>query len=188
MSILDRVLSLLGLREERSRDGDARAGAPESAVSVEHEPGREAPADATDTPGSSGGAETAHTTPGGRTDGVDAAEEAETEEADTATDARVGGEPDRPAADEAPADESTPEDGPEADAAGSTRYADADGATEPVESIKGIGPAYAARLDRLDVETVGDLAAADPAALADGSDISEKRIARWIERARTRLE
>ncbi len=183
MSILDRVLSLLGLREERSRDGDARAGAPESAVSVEHEPGREAPADATDTPGSSGGAET---------DGVDTAEEA-----DTATATRAGGEPDRPAADagpdgttadEAPADESTPEDGPEADAAGSPRYADADGATEPVESIKGIGPAYAARLDRFDVETVGDLAAADPAGLADGSDISEKRIARWIERARTRLE
>jgi predicted flap endonuclease-1-like 5' DNA nuclease len=182
MSILDRVLSLLGLREERSRDGDARAGAAESAVSVEHEPGREESADATDTPGPSDGDETAHATPADRTDGVDAAAEAKTGAADTDTDT------DASAADETPADEPTPAGGSEADAAGSTRYADADGATDPVESIKGIGPAYAARLDRLDVETVGDLAAADPAALADGSDVSEKRIARWIERARTRLE
>jgi predicted flap endonuclease-1-like 5' DNA nuclease len=186
MSILDRVLSLLGLREERSRDGDAPAGAAESAVSVEHEPGREEPTDAADATDATA-AGTAHTTPVDRADGVDAADAAD------AADATEAGGSARPAADagadRATADEATTDEPtPAADAGEPSRYADADGATEPVESIKGIGPAYAARLDRLDVETVGDLAAADPAALADGSDISEKRIARWIERARTRLE
>ncbi|PSP57805.1 hypothetical protein BRC72_07605 [Halobacteriales archaeon QH_7_66_36] len=52
-----------------------------------------------------------------------------------------------------------------------------------VESISGIGPAYANRLADAGVESVGDLAAADADALAEETGISAKRIGRWIERA-----
>lgn len=59
-------------------------------------------------------------------------------------------------------------------------------AAEPVESIKGVGPSYASRLGDAGVDTVGDLAGADAAALAESTDLSEKRIARWIEQAEAR--
>ena len=52
-----------------------------------------------------------------------------------------------------------------------------------VEEIKGIGPAYAERLAEIDIETVDQLAAADAADIAEGASISEKRAARWIDRA-----
>ncbi|OAQ51783.1 hypothetical protein HTG_15485 [Natrinema mahii] len=57
---------------------------------------------------------------------------------------------------------------------------------EPVDSIKGIGPAYADRLAGAGVETVGELAVADAADLAEQTDISEKRIQGWIDRAEVR--
>lgn len=55
---------------------------------------------------------------------------------------------------------------------------------ENVETISGIGPAYAARLADAGVETVPDLLAADADALADETGISAKRIGRWMDRAR----
>ena len=58
-----------------------------------------------------------------------------------------------------------------------------DGSTEPVETIKGIGPAYAGRLEEFGIGTVGELAAADAAEVADGIDVSESRVSDWIERA-----
>jgi predicted flap endonuclease-1-like 5' DNA nuclease len=61
-----------------------------------------------------------------------------------------------------------------------------EGSGEPVDSIKGIGPAYADRLADADVETVAELAAADAAELAERTDISEKRIQGWIDRAEVR--
>jgi predicted flap endonuclease-1-like 5' DNA nuclease len=76
--------------------------------------------------------------------------------------------------------------GTNTDAAGADDAA-ADGADgEPVQVIKGIGPAYADRLSATGVETVADLAAADVEDLAAATDLSEKRIGRWVERARTR--
>jgi len=57
---------------------------------------------------------------------------------------------------------------------------------EPVTEIKGIGPAYADRLAGAGVETVAELAASDAAELADQTDISEKRIQGWIDRAEVR--
>ncbi|NKE36839.1 helix-hairpin-helix domain-containing protein [Natronococcus sp. JC468] len=57
---------------------------------------------------------------------------------------------------------------------------------EPVDVIKGIGPAYADRLADAGVETVAELAAADAAALESETDISEKRIQGWIDRAKVR--
>jgi predicted flap endonuclease-1-like 5' DNA nuclease len=53
-----------------------------------------------------------------------------------------------------------------------------------VETISGIGPAYAARLADAGVESVPDLLAADADALAEETGISAKRIGRWMERAR----
>lgn len=58
------------------------------------------------------------------------------------------------------------------------------GGDEPVDSLSGIGPAYAERLSEAGVETVGDLAAADAADLDAATDIGEGRLASWIEQAR----
>ncbi|MEY7848605.1 helix-hairpin-helix domain-containing protein [Natrarchaeobius sp. A-rgal3] len=58
--------------------------------------------------------------------------------------------------------------------------------SEPVDSIKGIGPAYADRLADAGVETVANLADADAGELAEQTDISEKRLQGWIDRAEVR--
>lgn len=59
--------------------------------------------------------------------------------------------------------------------------APAEGAS--VDTINGIGPAYTERLGNAGVETVPELRAADAVSLAEATDISEKRITRWQERA-----
>ncbi|QLG28579.1 helix-hairpin-helix domain-containing protein [Halorarum halophilum] len=53
----------------------------------------------------------------------------------------------------------------------------------PVKKIRGIGPAYADRLSDMGIDTVADLAAADPAEVAEGTNVSESRVSRWIDRA-----
>jgi len=60
------------------------------------------------------------------------------------------------------------------------------GDSDPVETIKGIGDAYAARLAKAGIETVADLAAADPADLAEATEIAEGRLENWIEQANER--
>lgn len=60
-----------------------------------------------------------------------------------------------------------------------------DDADEPVDTISGIGPAYAEQLAEAGVETVGDLASADAVTLADETGLGEGRVADWIESART---
>lgn len=57
---------------------------------------------------------------------------------------------------------------------------------ESVTDIKGIGPAYAERLEAAGVESVGDLATADAAELAAATEISETRLQNWIDRAGAR--
>ncbi|WP_306056502.1 helix-hairpin-helix domain-containing protein [Natronococcus wangiae] len=64
--------------------------------------------------------------------------------------------------------------------------AETDEQSDPVDVIKGIGPAYADRLADAGVETVADLADADAAELESETDISEKRIQGWIDRAQVR--
>lgn len=54
---------------------------------------------------------------------------------------------------------------------------------DPVTEIKGIGPAYADRLHGQGIETVGQLADADPAAIAAETDLGEGRVSDWVERA-----
>ena len=52
-----------------------------------------------------------------------------------------------------------------------------------VESINGIGPAYAKRLGEAGVESVAELSAADADTLAEETGISAKRISGWIDSA-----
>lgn len=59
-------------------------------------------------------------------------------------------------------------------------------AGEPVDAVKGIGPAYAERLEAAGVETVADLAATDPEALAETTGLGAGRVSGWIERAESR--
>jgi predicted flap endonuclease-1-like 5' DNA nuclease len=54
------------------------------------------------------------------------------------------------------------------------------------DTIEGIGPAYAERLAGAGISTVGELAVADAEGVAEATGISEKRVSRWIERARAR--
>ncbi|MFC4986983.1 helix-hairpin-helix domain-containing protein [Saliphagus infecundisoli] len=60
------------------------------------------------------------------------------------------------------------------------------GDDQPVETIKGIGPAYAERLADAGVETVGDLAAADSEELAAETGIAPTRVQGWIDRVNSR--
>lgn len=99
----------------------------------------------------------------------------------------AGPVPDEPEGTDAPGDAADAEDGNDtADVADSHDAADAEGGTtvaDSVETVDGIGPAYAERLGSAGVETVPELREADAVSLAEATDISEKRISRWQERA-----
>jgi len=104
---------------------------------------------------------------------------------DSEADAAETAEPD---AAEADSDDSEPEqtvEDAEADseADGDTEPAAVEGSSDPVTELNGIGPAYAERLHGLDIETVGELAVADAADIADQTDLGEKRVADWIDQA-----
>jgi predicted flap endonuclease-1-like 5' DNA nuclease len=60
--------------------------------------------------------------------------------------------------------------------------------SDPVETVRGIGPAYGTRLGDVGVETVADLAAADPGDLARTISVAESRVDRWVARARGRKD
>lgn len=57
-----------------------------------------------------------------------------------------------------------------------------------LEEIKGIGPTYADRLRDVGIDDVSVLSSVDPADLAEETDISETRLATWVERARAMVE
>lgn len=69
-----------------------------------------------------------------------------------------------------------------AEAAGPVPEEPTDGSPH-VESINGIGPAYAKRLEEAGIESVAELADADADWLADETGISAKRLTDWIARA-----
>ena len=54
---------------------------------------------------------------------------------------------------------------------------------EDVQTIKGIGPAYADRLAEVDIETVGDLLEGDVEAIAEETGIAAARVEGWMEQA-----
>jgi predicted flap endonuclease-1-like 5' DNA nuclease len=77
----------------------------------------------------------------------------------------------------------------DAEAAGPTDAdPDEDTADHSVDALKGIGPSYAERLGESGIESVADLAEADPGAVADEIDVSESRVERWNERAKARRQ
>lgn len=83
----------------------------------------------------------------------------------------------------------TAETGAEADETADAGSADADAEPadaggESVDTLSGIGPAYAERLGDAGVETVADLADADAAAVSEETDIAEGRVQGWIDQAR----
>lgn len=61
-------------------------------------------------------------------------------------------------------------------------------AAEPVDSIKGIGAAYAQRLADAGIDSVAELARADPGEIAEATDLGTGRVGKWIERARARTD
>jgi len=164
MGLLDTIKSVLGLgstEEDVSRES--------TDVAVEYEPDEENEAavkgaDESAASGTDAAASTGSMTEEPPEDDV-AAEPAEA--AGAVTD-HEGTE--TPAAEPAEAAGPTPEDAEGSD-------------TLQVTTVSGVGPAYAERLAEAGVETVADLAAADPEELAGTTDISEKRLRRWQESA-----
>lgn len=166
MPILRKLKSLLGRDEPSETDRDVT-------VTVEHDPETEAAVKGTDHADLDESA------------GADATDEAADEgdvEGDVEGDIEaVEGDEDEGGADEAGEAEveSTEDVVTEAEPAEESA-----GASEPVDVLNGVGPAYAGRLEDAGVETVADLASADPADLAAESDIAEGRLQGWIEQAR----
>ena len=62
---------------------------------------------------------------------------------------------------------------------------DASDTAADLESIKGIGPTYAGRLDDDGIESVAELAAADVDAVAAAAEVAETRADEWIAAAQT---
>lgn len=204
MSLLDMLKSLLG----RGSSQERRAGQPDVGVTVEHEPGDVDPETATEeavkgtdlsggteTRTESGhdggrGSEPATQTEGGTVDIPDAEELAsdsgssqEQDESVEIPDAeRIEGV-DEPGGEAGAEAEPSKE---QSEAAGAEADVDPETADEPTDVVKGIGATYAERLTEAGIETVGDLAAADPAEVAEEADVSESRLERWVQRARDR--
>lgn len=84
-------------------------------------------------------------------------------------------------------DHSPPEAGIEDDSEPEVADDQPDAAGESVDAIKGIGPTYSDRLSDAGIETIGDLADAEAAAVAEAAKTGETKAGSWIERARNRL-
>jgi len=189
MGLISAIKSLLGLDNSRGRSREDSGG---TDVTVEREPDAESEravkeSDATETDAAEGE----------RADAEDEANSHEPEGTDADEEAELTFENDRETAGEEEVEtmgeervettteeervETTTEEGEDDETAdGET----ADG--EPVENIKGIGPAYAERLGGVGVHTVSDLADADAADLNGETGIGEKRLQTWIDRANAR--
>ena len=111
---------------------------------------------------------------------TEAVEEAEADAVEEA-EADVVEEAEADAVEEAETDDDQESAG-EADA--DSTESDEPPAGDPVEQITGIGPAYGERLAAMGIETVDELAGADPAAVADETSVGEKRATTWIDRAK----
>ena len=167
-----------------SESADAGVEAP-SADEFEAEPDAvetdEAEADAVETDETEADEGETDETEADEIDAAEAADEAEPEE--------TAPEPEEAATDTEAAPPTEPEPDSETaaaepDAEAATEAAETvEGSTDPVTELNGIGPAYGDRLAGVGIDTVGELAAADPAEVADQIDLGESRVAGWVEQA-----
>ncbi|MCU4717705.1 helix-hairpin-helix domain-containing protein [Halapricum hydrolyticum] len=194
--LLDRIKEALGIGGSRGQSerrppqsGDETATEPtskETTVTVEREP-------STESEDAVKGTDTADETEED-TDSVPTTEDAETAVEDEATASDTEAETDEAETDDESSEAETDEE--ETDDESSEAETDEEpsetgagedlGTDEPTDVIKGIGSAYADRLADAGVETVADLAARDAESLSEETDISEKRLQTWIERAKHR--
>lgn len=171
MGLLSKLKSLLGMEEERRTAGSGVD------VTVERESSADTEPDATDSTAGTGDDEQS-------ADERTADEQADDEPAAAETTAAASTESlvddehtDDPTRAAEPAEAAVSDDETSAEPVEESD----DG--EPVSNVKGIGPAYASRLEDAGVVTVTDLATADAEELADKTDLSAKRIGRWIDSA-----
>jgi len=66
----------------------------------------------------------------------------------------------------------------EADTDDGDGYSDA-----PLDSIKGIGPAYSERLHDAGITSIAELAESDAETVGDAINVSPKTVSNWIDRA-----
>lgn len=205
MGVISKLKSLLGVGEDepsRGGDVDVTVEREPNEVAAESEravkgPGAEASDDGAGATGDGAAAAGAGAGPAG-TDaaaGADPTGESAGEEStedSTAGDSAAGKSATEESAvsAEGTADDGTgaADDGTGDDAGDAAAEPEAtDGAAaKSVDDLKGIGPSYASRLSDAGVETVGDMAGRDAAALAEETGLSEKRISRWMEQAEAR--
>lgn len=65
---------------------------------------------------------------------------------------------------------------------------DLEEAEQQLEVVEGITPTYADRLREQGIESITDLAEADPETVAAVADISENQAGLWVDMARTRVQ
>ena len=176
MGLLQKLKSVLGLNgtgsPESGRSGDVD-------VTVEREP-------STEDEDAVKGTETASSGAAVEPEGTEAA----VDSADTESDGPSADEFETLAdTDEADAAPDTETESAEAEAtgaddgAGTEPVVESEGSTDPVTELNGIGPAYGDRLAGAGIETVGELAVADAAELAEEIELGESRVTGWIEQA-----
>ncbi|ESS02687.1 MAG: hypothetical protein A07HR67_02191 [uncultured archaeon A07HR67] len=164
MALLEKIKRKLGFGSESSDQGPR-----ETTVTVEQEAGETA---ADSRPAGVKTADAASTTPDDEAaSGAEETTVAEVDAVDESGDAVESGDAPSAAADDTAADDTA------------TDAAEPRSDGDPVDQIKGIGPAYGERLAEMGIETVDELAAADPVDVADGASVGEKRASRWIDRA-----
>jgi len=177
MGLLSKLKSMLGLEETERAPGSGVD------VTVEHEPDADSERAVKESvedgegDGASSGGDTDEEEPAAA--GTDAAASTESlVDEDASDDADRAAEPAEAAGTAAGGEEADDGDD-DGDDDGEDAAAEPDDLTE----IKGVGPAYAERLEDAGVTTFAGLAEADPEELAAATDLSPKRVGRWVDRA-----
>lgn len=214
MNLLDKIKSILNIESGESKhtngtatadvssyesnssdaSGNGTADTEDDSSDTEAEPARETLAEVEEAEPHPDASEE-HTVDGGgeavATAGVDTESGSETDarsetqtDADTATDVDADAGVVETQTDEGAETDEEAESEPQTDTETASEAETID--SEPVNVIKGVGATYAERLGEAGIETVDELAAADPAAVADETNISAKRIERWVGRAEHR--
>ncbi len=185
MGLLDRLRSLLGRDDRQTR----RQQGGSANVTVEHDP---EPAPETEAAVKGTGDADDHSADGPAVDTgadttTDAGSTTQSNEQETRAD-----EPAEPAEPETTAEPAEPETTAEpAEPETTAEPAEPDepegsDSEEPVDSINGIGPTYAERLEAAGIGTVEDLAATDAETVAEAAETAESRVTDWVEQAQNR--